>query len=514
MARITYMNSQHSPSLGNGFGMYRDEASLKVTNFGSASQAFSASSPKMEDFMSHSSLTSFGSPPNAYSVHSRPYSISQPAIDGMDYTSRCNASLVHQPSMTPSVDGIDYLSRRNPTAFHQHFLSTYKVYKCKEKRCHDKRQCKYWHSKGDRRRNPFEVPYSPAECTMMVRSCCPEGDLCLRSHNMMERMFHPELYKISMCARGPNGSFCERGDLCAFAHFAEDLRVPLSRASGNAPQAPQTIAQVQEKLLRLVKSHGKEGILSSELPKRYCETYGEKLEPVDEEGNRCRIKDIMVHDNIAVVMHKNVQPKYIYVLSHSGPLRTCVEDLSDLSQHLESPCVSLEHLPIFDDEDTTEYIKTQLDETQHTCDTVESFASLSNHDSAEYWRMKADALEKRCAESQMLNDSFAKAYNSMHAELRGAYEILNAKNKEVAMLQEYVAKASKMHTEVLRLQSQLAAAEAQLKASTQQSEIMTTNSLMESFFVPRAADSTLPTPPGLSPLSHLSGTWPGPTESR
>lgn len=471
------MNVPYSSMIHNGFGMCCDDTFSKMAN------------------QSLSSLSSYGS-----STHSF-------------------ASQMPTHSSMPSMDGIDYASRRDPTAFHQYFLATYKVYKCKEKRCHDKRQCKYWHSKGDRRRNPFEVSYSPMECTLMVRSSCPEGDLCLRSHNMMERMFHPELYKISMCARGPNGSFCERGDLCAFAHFPEDLRVPLSRTSIAVPHCPQSIPEVQEKLIRLIKAHGSEGILSSELPKRYCETYGEKLEPLDEEGNRCRIKNILVHENIVVVMHKNVQPKYIYVSSRSH-----FDEVSDLSQqhdlsfsHLDSPFCSVEHLPMLeddDDSDAVEFTKSPLDETHHTYDTVES-QTTNSHDTSEFWRMKAEALEKRFLEVQRLNESFAKAYHSMHSELVSAHETINAKNKEIAMLQEYLAKASKMHAEVLRLQNQLSSTEAKLKQTKQQNEMLATNSLIEPFYMPVNGNSgALKAPPGMPPLSQVKENWALSTQAR
>ena len=39
-------------------------------------------------------------------------------------------------------------------------------------------------------------------------------------------MFHPDLFKISRCIRGPDSTECERGDFCAFAHSEEDLRSP------------------------------------------------------------------------------------------------------------------------------------------------------------------------------------------------------------------------------------------------------------------------------------------------
>ena len=126
---------------------------------------------------------------------------------------------------------------------HNKFMAVYKVQKCKEKGNHDKRLCFGFHTAGDRRRNPFDVlvPYICTECATPPTETtnCPDGDGCLKSHNMLERMFHPELFKISMCQRGPNGSLCERGNLCAFAHSDEDMRLPLSHTMGKqTPPSP------------------------------------------------------------------------------------------------------------------------------------------------------------------------------------------------------------------------------------------------------------------------------------
>ena len=188
---------------------------------------------------------------------------------------------------------------------HNKFMATYKIQKCKDKSNHDKRMCIYWHTKNDRRRNPFEIPYTCTECPNSTEpNVCDVGDACLKAHNMLERMFHPELFKISMCQRGPNGSHCERGNLCAFAHSDEDHRIPLSHtlsksasASGTGTGSGHNLASsgvavtgntdpiqpgkamsdsrlldgIQEKLIRLIKNQGADGIISSELPKRYSQ---------------------------------------------------------------------------------------------------------------------------------------------------------------------------------------------------------------------------------------------------
>lgn len=219
------------------------------------------------------------------------------------------------------------------------FMANYKLHKCKEKKPnHDKRQCMSWHSKGDRRRNPFEVAYTPTECPFIGPDGvgnCPDGDACLKAHNMLERMFHPDLYKISMCQKEPGSAVCERGIFCAFAHSEDDLRThPMHRAAPSKTTTPaagtasasasadgaagkstdgKQIDSMQEKLIDLIKSQGPDGIISSELPKRFYDTYGERLDLTDADGERFRIKDILLsHPDIKVEMYKGVQPKYVY----------------------------------------------------------------------------------------------------------------------------------------------------------------------------------------------------------
>ncbi len=244
-----------------------------------------------------------------------------------------------QATHAPKVAKIDYKE------IHTKFMATYKVTKCKDKTNHDKRMCYYWHTKGDRRRNPFDVLYTCTECPNSTETVnCDAGDACLKAHNMLERMFHPDLFKISMCQRGPNGSHCERGSLCAFAHSEEDHRtpaphpvvkpalVPISPATtastvasaatalagdtisaGKSMSDSRMLDLIQEKLVKLIKNQGTEGIISSELPKRYYDAYAERLELADEAGEKFRIKDLLLsHASISVTMHKGVQPKYVY----------------------------------------------------------------------------------------------------------------------------------------------------------------------------------------------------------
>lgn len=230
------------------------------------------------------------------------------------------------------------------------FLSTFKIYKCKEKTSHDKKVCPYWHSRVDRRRNPFEVAYSCVDCPHVDdNAICKDGEACLKCHSNLEKMFHPDLYKISTCTKG---KACDRGKYCAFAHSPDELRTtPVSNSiaasalhsankgtasspngnrsggsyhnsgsgeqSSNAPYSPdfsdENVNAVVEKLVQLIKKHGSDGIISSELPRRYFDMFGERLELTHESGEKLRIKELLASKSYIVVrMHKGVQPKYVY----------------------------------------------------------------------------------------------------------------------------------------------------------------------------------------------------------
>lgn len=222
---------------------------------------------------------------------------------------------------------------------HVKFLTTFKVKECPNRVPHDKRVCMFYHSKNDRRRNPYAVSYSSAECPNMGKSStCPDGDACLCAHGALEKMFHPDLYKITLCG---TASKCERGKFCAFAHSDEDQRTPAylivkqekakqsiaassassssSSASSSSSNIPASSEAMQKKLVELIKKQGGDGILGSDLPKRYAEAYNERLDLCDESGEKFRLKDLLLaHPHITMRMHKGVQPRYTYTTPAGG----------------------------------------------------------------------------------------------------------------------------------------------------------------------------------------------------
>lgn len=207
---------------------------------------------------------------------------------------------------------------------HQRMIATYKVQKCKETGAHDRKMCMNYHSLSDRRRNPFETLYSCYECPNTVDGGeCPDGDSCMHSHTMLERMFHPELYKISVCQRQLTGNKCDRAMLCAFAHNDADLRISPSHLTTKyamqeeAKTTPVPVNQsamldhIRSNLVKLIKEHGSEGVIAADLPKYYQGKFHESLDLIDESGKKYKLKDLIgPHNNIHVVL--TGQPKFVF----------------------------------------------------------------------------------------------------------------------------------------------------------------------------------------------------------
>eukprot|EP00981_Chlorochromonas_danica_P002916 scaffold598_cov183-Ochromonas_danica.AAC.6 len=229
-----------------------------------------------------------------------------------EYFEKSNYCMPPPSGVPPPLPSYD-MHRTNPSTveeFHNRILATYKTSHCKQKLPHDRRSCQNWHSKADRRRNPFEFSYGCTECPHQTEMTeCNLGDKCKFSHGFLERMYHPDLYKTSMCQRISAGMHCDRGLFCAFAHNQGDLRFPKAFPAPilTVPSTPL------ERMVELVKSAGSDGILGSDLPKKYLAAYGEPIELLNAEGARVKMKDMLIsHNQILVMMHKGAQPRYVF----------------------------------------------------------------------------------------------------------------------------------------------------------------------------------------------------------
>lgn len=243
-----------------------------------------------------------------------------------------------KPVRTTTAGSSNHLVK-NIKEVHQKMMATYKVQKCKEVGPHDRKMCMGYHSNSDRRRNPFEFVYSCYECPNAIEgSECSNGDNCSNAHTLLERMFHPELYKISNCQRLASGIKCDRGVLCAFAHSEADMRISPSHLTSKPSTQSDTkaVAQgksamldsIREKVVNLIKEYGVEGILGSDLPSRFAIRYHESLDVIDETGAKYKLRDIIGdHPHISVVLSRGVAPKYVYDES-----RTWTEDPAEIAE--------------------------------------------------------------------------------------------------------------------------------------------------------------------------------------
>ncbi|CAD8202599.1 unnamed protein product [Paramecium pentaurelia] len=85
-----------------------------------------------------------------------------------------------------------------------------------------KKFCPYYHDESDRRRDPHQFKYKCQICPQFEQ--CPNGDLCVFSHNKVEQVYHPNRYKSKYCVQNKD---CEYGIYCSFAHNEYELRLPL-----------------------------------------------------------------------------------------------------------------------------------------------------------------------------------------------------------------------------------------------------------------------------------------------
>jgi len=130
------------------------------------------------------------------------------------------------------------------------FLMTFKTQPCQNDEPHDFRLCEKYHSRAsDQRRNPYLTYYTPG-------GDGEEGTVW----NATERMYHPTVFRTSLCKRGTT---CNFGKLCAHAHSSHQLRnsqIQRQKYSQEAPlltaKKPSTLTSVFESALPKRKNFG------------------------------------------------------------------------------------------------------------------------------------------------------------------------------------------------------------------------------------------------------------------
>ena len=126
-------------------------------------------------------------------------------------------------------------------------LSQFKTIECTLKENHEHKQCPYFHTLKDRRRDPNKFNYEPELCPAAAdQKPCSKQDKCQFAHNSVEVFYHIKRYKTKLCAQGrsqlasavssrsgsssgmqkPSGK-CGYAHFCSFAHCEEELKIKL-----------------------------------------------------------------------------------------------------------------------------------------------------------------------------------------------------------------------------------------------------------------------------------------------
>ncbi|CAG9323076.1 unnamed protein product [Blepharisma stoltei] len=95
-------------------------------------------------------------------------------------------------------------------------LITYKTIPCKiGSACTG--LCPRYHYQGEKRRSPSEYNYIPELCCKVGN--CQLGDRCIKAHNIIEILYHPQVYLTFDCPYPRLSNGCYLGQYCNFTHI-------------------------------------------------------------------------------------------------------------------------------------------------------------------------------------------------------------------------------------------------------------------------------------------------------
>lgn len=123
-------------------------------------------------------------------------------------------------------------------SLHKDFLVNFKTTECEQKDDSEHEEnCRNFHNKDDMRRKPILYFYKSGIWNYYPIKCeqneCKLGRICRYAHNNFEILYHPLLYKTSLCASCKSFDMKNTGELpdcpnnsceCSYAHSIEDLR--------------------------------------------------------------------------------------------------------------------------------------------------------------------------------------------------------------------------------------------------------------------------------------------------
>ena len=103
-------------------------------------------------------------------------------------------------------------------------VEIYRTLPCPKMKTCTNRNCLYYHTKLERRRNPTQYSYINKLCPNVKNgikyldpSNCSEGELCRYCHTKNELNYHPSNYKVKLCKMRK----CHKGILCPDIHISD-----------------------------------------------------------------------------------------------------------------------------------------------------------------------------------------------------------------------------------------------------------------------------------------------------
>jgi hypothetical protein len=133
-----------------------------------------------------------------------------------------------------SISKNENLNRMVEGTYDEFEVNTFKTVKCNMSMKHNEKQCLYYHSSKDRRRNPLNWNYISENCIYSEsEKTCPHGDNCQKSHNKVELFYHPSKFKNKFCSHfnlNPKLNdieTCSYGKYCSFAHSENEIKIEL-----------------------------------------------------------------------------------------------------------------------------------------------------------------------------------------------------------------------------------------------------------------------------------------------
>ncbi|KAF2075097.1 hypothetical protein CYY_003617 [Polysphondylium violaceum] len=176
-----------------------------------------------------------------------PLSLSSPSRSPLSLSSSSINRSISKPTLSPSTNnnnnakkikspGSGYKKPLSIEELHLKYTGGYKTVEChsvaKKIECTKDRDCFYYHKKEEYRRPPFDeggqLLYSHSPC----QTKCSHPN-CTYSHNDVEIMYHPTIYKTKMCNDYLSNRACKKGRWCAFAHGLDDIRSITNTAKFN-----------------------------------------------------------------------------------------------------------------------------------------------------------------------------------------------------------------------------------------------------------------------------------------